>query len=200
MAAARREIILASGSAIRRQLLEAAGVQFLVQPADVDERAIQMSYDGLDPAGVAVKLARAKAEAVSLGHPKALVIGADQVLARGTSIFNKPADMAQAREHLRRLQGQTHHLYSAIAVALGGSVIWDRCDTAQMTMRTFSDGFLDDYLLRAGERICDCVGAYEYERLGLQLFERIEGDYFTILGLPMMPLLAELRARGGIPS
>ena len=191
-----RPIILASGSAIRRQLLEAAGIAFTVVPADVDERAIQLSYDGGAPAEVARRLARLKAEAVSKANPSALVIGADQVLALGLAIFHKPAGIAEARMHLNSLRGQTHALHSAVALAENGAAVWETIDVARLTMRDFSNAFLDAYIARAGERICQCVGAYEYEGFGLQLFEQVKGDYFTILGLPMMPLLSELRARG----
>ena len=193
-----RPVILASGSTIRRQMLEAAGLGFTVVPAEVDERPIHMSYDGSNPGGIARQLARLKAEAVSQAHPHALVIGADQVLALGAAIFHKPADLAQARKHLSWLRGKAHELHSAVAMAENGAVVWDTIDTARLTIRDFSDEFLDDYLARAGERICGCVGAYELEGLGLQLFERIEGDYFPVLGMPMIPLLAELRAKGAL--
>ena len=193
-----RPIILASGSAIRRQLLMAAGVEFTVVPADVNERAIERSYDSSNSRGIARALACAKAEAVSRAHPQALVIGADQVLALGTAIYHKPASVAQAREHLSWLRGKTHDLHSAVALAAGGTVVWEQCELASMTMRAFSDAFLESYLARAGAQICHSVGAYEYEGLGLQLFEQVHGDYYTILGLPLLALLAELRARGVI--
>ena len=193
-------VILASGSAIRRQLLTSAGVEFLVVPAAIDERGLQMSYDGTEPAALASALARAKAEAVSRRHRDALVIGADQVLALGSVIVNKPVDISQARQHLGWLRGKPHALHSAVALAAGGVVVWATVDAAFLTMRAFSDAFLDGYFAKAGGRICQCAGAYEYEGLGLQLFERIEGDYFTILGLPLLPLLGELRLRGAIPT
>lgn len=200
MAGAAREIILASGSAARRQMLASAGVMFSIVPADVDEGAILATLGTesacVDPDQVAGVLARAKAEAVSAAHPHALVIGADQILSLGTRLFEKPADLAEARDHLDRLRGQTHVLHSAVVLAERGRSVWGTCERANLTMRWFSDPFLDAYLARAGERICRCVGAYELEGLGLQLFERIEGDYFTILGMPMLSLLAELRARG----
>lgn len=193
-------IILASASAIRRQMLEAAGVPVSVIPAAVDERPIQMSYTGTNPAGIAGALARLKAEAVSRLHPEALVIGADQVLAHNNAVFQKPADLVQARLHLTWLCGQTHELHSAVAIAQDGAVVWGSIDSARLTMRAFSDAFLDAYIARAGPRICASVGAYELEGQGVQLFERIEGDYFTILGLPLLALLNELRLRGAIPS
>lgn len=204
MATTKPPIILASGSAIRRQLLASAGVLFSVQPADVDEgelRAQMLSEsDCVDAGQVAAVLARAKAEAVSVLHPGAWVIGADQVLALGTRLFEKPADMTEARDTLDRLRGRTHELHSAVVLARGGQVTWGTCDMAQLTMRSFSDAFLDAYMTRAGQRICSSVGAYELEGLGLQLFEQIHGDYFTILGLPMLPLLNELRACGAIAT
>ena len=198
------EIILASGSAIRRQLLALAGVVFAVHPADVDEAALKAEMlnesDCVDAGQVAAVLARAKAEAVSRLQPRALVIGADQVLALGTRMFDKPANLAEARDHLDRFRGRTHELHSAVVLAQDGCAVWGTAEMASLTMRPFSDAFLDAYIARAGERICKSVGAYELEGLGLQLFERIDGDYFTILGLPMLPLLAELRARGAIPT
>ncbi len=125
-----------------------------------------------------------------------LIIGADQVLALGAELLNKAPNMEAARAALRKLRGRTHELHSAVAFAEKGKVTWAHVATARLTMRDFSDAFLDDYLLRAGDRVGQSVGAYELEGLGVQLFDRIEGDYFTILGLPLMPVLAELRVRG----
>jgi septum formation protein len=195
-------IILASGSSARRQMLAAAGVLFQVVPADVDEAEIRDTMlnesDCVDADVIAGALARAKAIAVSQLHPAALVIGADQTLALGSKLFSKPAGLIEARDHLDRLRGRTHALHSAVVIAHRGEPVWGLCETANLTMRRFSDVFLDAYIARAGERICNSVGAYELEGQGLQLFERIEGDYFTILGLPLLPLLAELRARGAL--
>lgn len=195
-----KALVLASASRSRRQLLEAAGLTFAVMPADLDERAIRERHaaDGQssDPAAVAALLARAKAQAVSRARRDALVIGADQILALGDEIFEKPANLAAARSHLGRLRGRTHHLHSAVALAEAGQVTWAQTDTAALTMREFSDAFLGEYISQAGEAICQSVGAYQLEGLGVQLFERIDGDYFTILGLPLLPLLTELRARG----
>ena len=191
------DLILASGSVARRQMLAAAGVTFRVVPADVDEDAIRTELgDRTDPAEVARVLARAKAEEVSRRNPAALVIGADQVLALGGEIYTKPAGLDEARKALRSLAGHQHHLHCAVSLARNGGHVWGRVDSAALVMRRFSDSFLDDYLARAGERVCACVGAYELEGLGIQLFETIEGDYFTILGMPLLPLLAELRSRG----
>ena len=197
-----KKIILASGSRSRRQMLEAAGLSFEVVPSQVDERAVRLAMkgdgDAIDPADLAEVLARAKAEDVSQEWPDALVIGADQVLALGERIYEKPKDLADARQHIARFRGQTHALHSVVALAVGGQTDWTHADTALMTMRAFSEAFADQYVDRAGPVICSSVGAYQLEGLGIQLFERIEGDYFTILGMPLLPLLAELRNRGAI--
>jgi septum formation protein len=192
-------LVLASGSRSRRQMLDAAGLTFDVVPADVDERAIretlQADDSGIDPADVAEVLARAKAETVSRQRPEALVIGADQVLALDDEIFEKPADLAGARRHLQKLRGRMHQLHCAVVLAERGEVVWAQVDTASLTMHAFSADFLETYLTLAGTVVCESVGAYQLEGPGVQLFERIEGDYFTILGLPLLPVLAELRAR-----
>lgn len=196
------QIVLASASRARREMLAAAGIAFTVEPADVDEPAIRQTLaadqEAADPKHVAEILACAKAEDVSRRHDDALVIGADQVLALGTELLTKPKDAAAARTSLEKLRGRTHELHSAVAFAERGKEVWVHTATARLTMRAFSDAFLDEYLLRAGDRIGLSVGAYELEGLGVQLFERIEGDYFTILGLPLLPVLAELRTRGVI--
>ena len=140
--------------------------------------------------------AAAKAEDVSGKIGGSLIIGADQVLALGDELLSKAPNMEAARAALRKLRGRTHELHSAVAFAEKGKVTWAHVATARLTMRDFSDAFLDDYLLRAGDRVGQSVGAYELEGIGVQLFDRIEGDYFTILGLPLMPVLAELRVRG----
>lgn len=194
------ELILASGSSARRKMLEAAGVAFRVVPADVDEDAIRASLaaNGSDcePEDVAAVLAQAKAEEVSRRFPGALVIGADQVLALEGEIFTKAPDIPAARVALRRLSGETHLLHSAVSLATAGGQVWEHVDTASMSMRQISDTFLDEYIAKAGERVCASVGSYELEGLGIQLFESIEGNYFTILGMPLLPVLHELRARG----
>lgn len=196
------ELVLASGSRSRRSMLEAAGLSFSIDPANVDEPAIretlQAGGNAIDPADVAEVLARAKAQAVSAGHPGALVIGGDQILALDETIFEKPQGLPGARAHLEALRGRTHQLHSAVVLAIDDEVVWAHVDTAELTMRRFSDAFLSDYLRRAGAVVCDSVGAYQLEGLGVQLFERIEGDYFTILGLPLLPLLTELRSRGAL--
>jgi septum formation protein len=198
----RRQLVLASASQFRRRMLEAAGLSFEVMPADVDEAAIkrELLRSGSTPSGIAQALAAAKAEAVSARQPEALVIGADQVLALGQELFSKPASTSEAREQLLRLRRESHHLHTAASLATGGKAVWDYVETATLAMRPFSDAFLAGYLAKAGDRVRHTVGAYEIEGPGIQLFERIEGDTFTIIGLPLLPLLAELRARGAIDA
>jgi septum formation protein len=195
-----REIVLASGSRARREMLAAAGVHFTVQPADVDEPAIRAHMRAVDanvdPKKIAAVLAAAKAEDVSGKIGGSLIIGADQVLALGDELLSKAPSIDAARKALRKLRGRTHELHSAVAFAENGKITWAHVATARLTMRDFSDVFLDDYLLRAGDQVRQSVGAYELESLGVQLFDKIEGDYFTVLGLPLMPVLAELRERG----
>ncbi len=193
--------MLASASPFRRRLLEAAGVPLRVVPADVDESVLKRDLAGkVGPEGLADALAAAKAEAVSAKLPADLVIGADQVLALGDETFGKPADLAAARAQLEGLRGRTHRLLSAVALAQGGRVVWSMVDTASLTVRHFSPEFLDEYVSGCGERLLGTAGAYEIEGLGIQLFDRVEGDHFTIIGLPLLPLLAELRARGAIQA
>jgi septum formation protein len=183
--------------------MEAAGIAFAVVPADLDERAVRekLRLQGKTaPSVVAEELARAKAETVSRMRPDALVIGADQILALGEEIFEKPADLAAAREHLLKLRGREHRLHCGVAIAETGRIVWSATDSARLLMRAFSTSFLDAYLERVGSVACESVGAYQLEGQGVQLFERIDGDYFTILGLPLLPLLAELRARGALSA
>jgi septum formation protein len=183
-------------------MLEAAGIGFAVVAPDVDEAALKsrLLRSGASLKEVAQGLAVAKAEIISARLPDALVIGADQVLACGNDLFNKPASVAEAREQLRRLRGTSHELHTAVALATSGEALWTRVETATLAMRPFSDAFLADYLARQGERVCHTVGAYEVEGPGIQLMERIEGDMFTIIGLPLLALLCELRARGALAT
>ena len=204
-AGGRPPLILGSGSPYRRKMLEAAGLAFRVVVADVDEAALKRGMVGGErkpssPGSVAEALARAKAAAVSIAHPDALVIGADQVLALEEELFDKPSDLAAARQQLERLRGRTHRLVSAVALAERGKVVWTHVDQAIMAMRAFSPKFLESYIAQAGDELCRIVGAYEIEGPGIQLFECVEGDHFTIIGLPLLPLLAELRARGAIET
>ncbi|MGZ5914039.1 MAG: Maf family nucleotide pyrophosphatase [Hyphomicrobium sp.] len=198
------QIILASTSRARREMLAAAGVAFTVEAADVDEPAVRETLlaakSAATPPQIADALARAKAEDVSQRHKGSLVIGGDQVLALGTELLTKAKDEAAARATLKKLRGMTHELHSAVALAVDGRVLWTHTGTARLKMRDFSDAFLEEYLTRAGDRVGQSVGAYELEGLGVQLFDKIEGDYFTILGLPLLPLLAELRAHGMIAA
>jgi septum formation protein len=194
----RRELVLASASPFRRRMLEAAGLSFRTTPADVDEADIRQRLATSSPVRIAETLAQAKAASVSAAQPDALVIGADQVLAFDNQVFGKPNDVYEARAHLRQLRGHTHDLHSAVALAEAGETLWSHTETAHLTMRAFSDAFLDRYLAEMGPRAGQTVGAYEIEGRGIQLFERIEGDTFTIIGLPLLALLAELRARGAI--
>ena len=198
------KIVLASGSSARRQMLAAAGVEFAVDPALVDEAALKDGFvrhtTCASPVDLALHLADAKASDVSTRHPGALVIGSDQVLALGERMFSKARDMAGVRRTLLALRGQTHQLHSAVAIALDGKVIWSDADTASLTMRAFSDAFLEGYLDVAGDGLVRSVGCYEFEGRGVQLFERIEGDYFTILGMPLLPVLVELRAREALDA
>ena len=186
-------LILASQSKARQSLLANAGFAFESDPADIYERAIQQSSGLSAPGEVATLLAREKARAVSARHPDQYVIGADQTLALGTRIFNKPAGRAQAADQLRALSGHCHELHSAIAVACDEKILFDHASIARMTMRQLSDAEIEAYLAEAGEAVTSSVGAYQLEGLGVHLFERIEGDHFTILGLPLLPLLAFLR-------
>lgn len=190
-------VILASGSRTRQMLLTQAGVSFQVQKADVDERAIEAPLlgSGFPPEDIAAVLAEAKAVDVSEKFPDALVIGADQTLGLGDRRFNKPVDMEAARRQLLDLRGQTHGLHSAIVCALDGEAIWRHGSTAWLTMRDFSPEFLGHYMAEVGDKVCESVGCYQLEGPGIQLFEAIEGDYFTILGLPMLPLINFLRSQ-----
>jgi len=196
----RPELVLASASPFRRRMLEAAGLSFRVVPAEVDEAAIRRRVPTADLARVAETLALAKAQAVSKTLPNALVIGADQVLALGDQLFSKPMDVNEARAQLEKLRGQAHRLHTAAALAQAGEILWSHTETARLVMRSFSDAFLDRYLARMGAKVLQTVGAYEIEGHGIQLFERVEGDSFTIIGLPLLALLAELRARGAIET
>ncbi len=193
-------LILASGSRFRRQMLENAGLTFAVVPATVDEPAARAAMTrnnpAISPGDVALKLAALKAIEVSETHPHALVIGSDQVLALGSEIFGKPPTAAAARAQLERLAGRTHTLPTGVVLAHDGKVVWQHLGIATLQVRTLGSDFLDDYMRRAGAAVTETVGGYQLEGLGVQLFEQIDGDYFTIIGLPLLPLLAELRRRG----
>ena len=193
-------LILASKSPFRALLLTHAGVSFTAQSALIDERAIEapLQNAGASPQHVALELAKAKALDVSSRNPAALVIGSDQTLSLGDQVFHKPEGMAGAKRHLQALSGKTHQLNSGVALALQGKTVWEHLSVASLTMRILSDGFIDRHLARVGERVLASVGAYQYEGEGVHLFEAIDGDYFTIVGLPLLPLLKQLRERGMI--
>lgn len=189
-------LVLASQSRARQMLLGNAGLAFQAVPADIDERAIQQKSGLLKPGEIAALLAQEKALLISAKMPDRHVIGADQTLALGQRQFSKPAGRAQAAEQLRALAGNTHELHSAVAVARGGEILFSDVEVARMTMRQLSGEEIRAYLDTAGEAVTSSVGAYQLEGLGIHLFERIEGDHFTILGLPLLPLLAFLREQG----
>jgi len=193
---ANRPLVLASKSASRRSTLENAGIPIDIHPADIDERAVEARAKAGDPGKVAALLAREKARTIAARMPGRLVLGADQTLTLGARRFSKPNDAASAREQLKALKGQTHELHSALALARDGAIAFEHVEVARLTMREFSDRFLDTYLAAAGAMVTASVGAYQVEKLGIQLFDRIDGDHFTILGLPLLALLALLRREG----
>lgn len=193
-------IVLASKSRSRAAVLAGAGVAFETEDSEVDEAALKAELLGraATPRDVAERLGEAKALAVSARRPGDLVIGADQTLDLEGKLYDKPADLAEARAHLTALRGRGHALHGGIVAAEGGRVAWRTTETSRLWMRDFSDAFLDGYLARGGEALLASVGCYQLEGEGAQLFERIEGDYFAILGLPLLPLLGFLRERGAI--
>jgi septum formation protein len=190
------ELVLASASPTRAGLLENAGFRVTRTPAAIDEAAVKEAFrrEGADAATCAVALATAKAERISQRNHGALVVGADQMLVCGDVWFDKPPDLDHARAQLIALRGRTHELVTAAVVFRDGADLWHHVARARLVMRNFSDDFLDEYLAAAGESVLGSVGAYQLERLGVHLFTRVEGDYFTVLGLPLLPLLDFLRA------
>lgn len=194
------KLILASGSPFRKKLLEHAGIEVEAIPADLDERALEapLADSGASPEDVALVLAEAKATAVSEEHPGRLVLGCDQTLSLGDEVFHKPADMEAARRHLLKLSGRTHHLNSAVVLVRNGEALWRHVGIASLTMRKLDPGFIGRHLAHVGDKALSSVGAYQIEGEGIQLFEKVEGDYFTIVGLPLLPLLEELRKLGAI--
>ena len=189
-------LILASGSAARRALLEAAGLRFTAQPSSVLESHVKhvMQSDGATPEQVALALAKAKAEAITA--PGAMVIGADQILVCNGEWFDKPGELDAVMEHLLRLRGHTHTLVTAVCCWQDGKVLWKDCAHNELPMRPFSNAFLEAYLPQDGEACCDCVGGYRFEGLGVHLFAKVTGEHAAILGLPMLSLLAFLRQSG----
>ena len=191
---AKTRLVLASGSRTRLDLLKSAGLDPDVKPAAIDERAVEAAFEHRSDAhALARRLAEAKALAVSAVVPGLLVLGADQTLALGDEKLHKPANQAAAATTLVALSGKSHRLYSGVALALSGAILWSHVETATLHVRPLSQAFIAAYLDAVGEAAYSSVGAYQYEGLGVHLFERIEGDQSTILGLPLLPLLAELR-------
>lgn len=191
-------IVLASNSASRRAMLEAAGIAFEARPAAIDERAVERGLEGRVPAEVARSLAREKALAVSRAEAGRWVLGSDSLVAVAGERFDKPASMEEAAEHLRHFSGRAMHLHSAAALARDGSVEWDCVDTAVLRVRPLSDAFIGEYLAAEWPEVGACVGVFRIEGRGVQLFERIDGDYFTVLGMPLLKVLAGLRAYAGL--
>ena len=189
-------LVLASRSTVRRAVLEAAGIPVTVHAADIDERRLEAEATSMPAADIAARLACAKASVVAKSSPGRLVLGADQILTLDGKRFAKPADRAAARSQLQALAGRTHELHSAVVLVQDTATLFQHTDTARLTMRAFSDWFLDRYLDVVGAALTASVGAYQLEGPGIQLFERIEGDYFTILGLPLLPALDFLRRHG----
>lgn len=191
----RQPLILASQSAVRKSLLVNAGIAVETVPADIDERAIQQTSGLKDPGSIASLLAGEKAAFISARHLGRYVVGADQTLALGDQLFSKPANRAAAAAQISTLSGNTHALHSAVSVVKGGVTLFSHVSVARMTMRALSGSEIAAYIDEAGDAVTASVGAYQLERTGVHLFDRIEGDHFTILGLPLLPLLAFLRSR-----
>ena len=194
------KIILASGSPFRKKMLEDAGVSFDVQRPEIDERAVEKAVQasGVTAEDLAAILAEAKALDVSQNNPGALVIGTDQTLSLGDEVLHKASDMEEARRRLLTLSGKTHQLNSAIVLVRDGDVVWRHVSVARLTMRQLDPGFIGRHLSRVGDKVLSSVGVYQIEGEGIQLFEKIEGDHFTIVGMPLLPLLQKLRELGMI--
>jgi septum formation protein len=195
-------IILASASTARARLLEAAGIAFSIHPANIDETRIKSAAreTGQTATACAAMLAAEKALHVSLRHPEALVIGADQILVAGDEWYDKPQSLAEARVQLQSLCGRTHVLATAASIVHDAREIWCETSVPELTMRPFSQAFLDHYIAAEGDALLGSVGAYRLEGMGVQLFERMKGDQFAVLGLPLLELLHFLRGRGGLLS
>lgn len=195
-------LILASSSATRQRLLQAAGLEIVAKPARIDEEQIRIALEteGASPRDIADTLAEMKARKISERHPQAIVIGCDQVLDFKGKTGGKPASKDSARDQLRAMRGQDHKLLSAVVLYQEAHPQWRHIGQARLVMRDFTDSWLDGYLDRNWDRICHSAGGYLLEEEGVQLFSTVEGDYFTILGLPLLPLLGYLGQRGVIPT
>jgi septum formation protein len=193
-------LILASQSASRRAMLEAAGVPFMALPARIDERALEQSLAGAAPGDVAAALAEAKARAVAALHPERLVLGSDSLVVCNGRRFDKPATIEQAAEHLRFFSGQVMELHSAAALVRGDSLLWRETRLARLHVRPLSEPFIADYLGHEWPEVAGCVGVFRIEARGVQLFEEIEGDHFTVLGMPLLAVLGALRSLGELPA
>ena len=193
---AQKPLTLASGSQVRAALMRGAGLEFDVAVSGVDEEAIKADHRGT-PDALALRLAEAKARAVARDG---LVVGADQILVCEGTLFDKPRDIDEARENLKKFRGRTHALVSGTVLLDDGAPVWSLSEQVSLTMRAFSDEFLEAYLLEAGDDVLKSVGCYQLEGPGVQLFEAVDGDYFAILGLPLVPLLGALRARSAVMS
>jgi len=192
-------LVLASGSSIRAQILRGAGIPFSVHAAKIDEDAVKTEKEGVSGRAIAETLAELKALAISTQYPQELVLGADQVLEMDGRLFSKVDTLDAAAARLRRLRGKKHQLIGALVLAKNGSVLWCHTEISTLWVRDFSEAFLQDYFKAEGDTLLGSVGCYRYEGPGAQLFERVEGDYFSILGLSLLPLLAALRDLGAIP-
>jgi septum formation protein len=197
---AEQPLVLASKSAVRRLVLESSGIPLEIVPADIDERGLETQAGARTPGEVAILLAHEKARAVSARLAERLVLGADQTLALGEQRFSKPADRAAARAQLMALRGRTHELHSAISLQRDGVVVFEHCAVARLTMRAFSVDFLAAYMDAVGDAMLASVGCYQVEGQGIHLFDRIEGDHFTVMGLPLVPLLEFLRREGSLAA
>jgi len=193
-------LVLASGSTARRDMLAGAGVPFSIRIPDVDEETVKAGHDPGDPEGLAIALAQLKALSISTRDRDAWVLGADQTLAFAGTLVSKARSMNEARMRLLAMRGEAHRLHSAAAIAHQGRIVWSGVDTAVMRVRDFSDAFLDTYLHAEGNGLLACVGSYRLEGMGPQLFDAVEGDYFTVLGLPLWPVLEQLRRAGILTS